>query len=522
MSRSTLWRVLAVTLPVLGALVAPLPAVDLAYQLRAGGEILDTGAIPSLDTWTFTAAGAPWLDQQWGAQVLLTVVFRLGGWTGLALLRAGLVGLAFGLLLLAIRHRAPRLGPRAAALLVIGAFVVSASALALRPQLLAIDLFAATLLILAIRADRPRAVWLIPVLAVAWANVHGTFLLGPALCGLAWLGDLADTPPGRGGSLRRHRLLLVGAVATVATVVTPFGPAVWGYVADLASNPTIAGRVSEWQPPSPLTASGALVWLSLVGVAAATIVRIRRGWRGPGAVPWPALVTLLAFGGFAAVSGRGTAWWPFVAAFVVAPWLPGSVPGAEHQAVAARPTPAALRRLNLAIVAVLALAGVALLPMWRPALDRWPPDGVLTYAPELVAQALATLPHTPGEPPRPRVWNPQAWGSWLEFAAPGYAYALDSRIELFPPSIWDQADAVAAGDLAILDRYDVSLVVTDRQADARLEAALEAAPDVWFEAVGDCEASVWFRAAVLPRVAAPVGCPPRGPQLLGPPEPSGR
>ena len=80
---SRLWSFLAVALPVLGALVAGLPSVDLAYHLRAGAEILDTRAIPTADTWTFTAAGLPWTDQQWGAQVILAAVYQVAGWTGL-------------------------------------------------------------------------------------------------------------------------------------------------------------------------------------------------------------------------------------------------------------------------------------------------------------------------------------------------------------------------------------------------------------------------------------------------------
>src|ERR1700740_1870947 len=83
-----LWMFLGVFLPALGALLVPMPSVDLAYALRAGSEILGGGGIPDHDTWTFTIAGTPWLDQQWGAQVLLTAVFDVLGWTGLAVLRA--------------------------------------------------------------------------------------------------------------------------------------------------------------------------------------------------------------------------------------------------------------------------------------------------------------------------------------------------------------------------------------------------------------------------------------------------
>ena len=92
-----LWSFLAVALPALAALLVPMPAVDLAYQLRAGADMLASHAIPTTDTWTFTVYGTPWLDQQWGAQVLLALVFQWTGWTGLAVLRAALVALTFAL-----------------------------------------------------------------------------------------------------------------------------------------------------------------------------------------------------------------------------------------------------------------------------------------------------------------------------------------------------------------------------------------------------------------------------------------
>lgn len=511
MRRSTLWRFLAIALPTLGALVAPLPAVDLAYQLRAGAEILDSGAIPATDTWTFTVAGTPWLDQQWGAQVLLTLGYRLGGWTGLVLLRAGLVGLAFGVLLLVVRRRAPTLGAIAATLLVIAAFLVSLTALALRPQLFAIDLFAAVLLLLAIRDAHPRGVWLIPVIALAWANLHGTFLLAPALCGLAWFGDLADMPRSRGAA--RHRMLLVAALATLATLVNPFGPAVLSYVANLTSNPSIAGRVSEWQPPSPLTITGGLVWLSVVAVALLAVARVRGRARASGrltgAIPWPGILTLLAFGGFALVSGRGTAWWPFVAVFVIAPWLAAAAdpaaadPSATAPRVMAeglaaeRPTPRLLRRLNLAIAAILVLAAVALLPVWRPLGAAGIPQGTLSYAPQPIAAALAAMPRRPGSPGY-RVWNPQTWGSWLEFAAPVNRYALDSRIELFPAALWDAAAAGVDGNLGAIASFDPDIIVTDRTVDAALEAALRTDQADWVAGPSDCDASIWFSRRTFP------------------------
>src|SRR2546423_10977844 len=126
MTFGALWLFLAVALPVLGALLANLSSVDLAYHLRAGGMILDTGAIPTHDTFTFTAAGTPWLDQQWGAQVILAAVYRLAGWTGLVVLRAALVGVLFATVLATSRRAG--LNARLAAWLTLAGFVVMAVA----------------------------------------------------------------------------------------------------------------------------------------------------------------------------------------------------------------------------------------------------------------------------------------------------------------------------------------------------------------------------------------------------------
>ena len=92
MKLSRLWMFLAIALPVLATLIGSLATVDLTYLIRAGNEIFATGAIPNADTWTFTAAGLPWVDQQWGAEVILAAVYNVAGWTGLVLVRAVLVG----------------------------------------------------------------------------------------------------------------------------------------------------------------------------------------------------------------------------------------------------------------------------------------------------------------------------------------------------------------------------------------------------------------------------------------------
>ena len=87
------WAFLAVALPVLAALIAPLPATDLTYHLRAGEEILTTGRHTGrrhVDVHDRRRAVARPAVGRAGHP---PAVYRLGGWTGLVLFRAALVGL---------------------------------------------------------------------------------------------------------------------------------------------------------------------------------------------------------------------------------------------------------------------------------------------------------------------------------------------------------------------------------------------------------------------------------------------
>ncbi len=67
-----------------------------------------------------------------------------------------------------------------------------------------------------------------------------------------------------------------------------------------------------------------------------------------------------------------------------------------------------------------------------------------------------------GLEPGTRVFVPQTWASWFEWAAPGAAYYLDSRFELFPADVWDDYAAIVAGGpgaQAALDRRSVEALV---------------------------------------------------------------
>ncbi len=458
MTFSRLWAFLAVALPTLAALIASLSTVDLAYQLRAGAQMLDGQGIPTVDTWTFTAAGTPWLDQQWGAQLVLAAAYRLAGWTGLVVLRAGLVAVIFACLFEIARRRG--IGVRLAALLTLAAFVVAAPALALRPQLIGMALFAVVLLLVTDRRRHPGRLWLVPLVVVAWANIHGSFFLGPVVLGLAWLEDVHDRVPGA------RRTLAVALVSAAAASLTPFGPAVWAYAVGLSTNPAVTARITEWQPTSLRDVTGLIFFASVLGVAAL----IARSGR---VTAWPILAWLAVFAGIGAYAARGIAWWPLAAVPAVAAIIALDVPAPGSTLAAERTGTPVTRRLNTGVAAFFVVIGIVLLPAWRPIEPGLgSPVGVLVDAPAGITAALRGLAR-PGD----RLMNPQPWGSWFEFSVPDVTVSIDSRIELFPEVVWQGHERILRGRdgwAAQLEAWGVTLVVVtslDADADARLTAA---------------------------------------------------
>src|SRR3990172_6111312 len=77
--------------------MAAKPSVDpdTWWHLEAGAWMLEHGAILTHDAFSFTQAGAPWINHSWLSQLLLYLLWHGLGYAGLNLLVAVLVTAAF-------------------------------------------------------------------------------------------------------------------------------------------------------------------------------------------------------------------------------------------------------------------------------------------------------------------------------------------------------------------------------------------------------------------------------------------
>ena len=181
-------------------------AIDLAYHVKAGELIVGRRAVLRSDVLSWATGGGPWLDQNWGAQLLLYATWRAGGFPLVAALNALRTVAAWGLVVAACRRRTSNL--RAVAGAVLAGYLAAVPVFSARPQMFSVVLFAAELYLLEVARTRPLVALVIPLLMPLWANLHGAFVVGLGLIAVetaaaAWRRD-------RRGMLR---FLLVGRLA---------------------------------------------------------------------------------------------------------------------------------------------------------------------------------------------------------------------------------------------------------------------------------------------------------------------
>jgi hypothetical protein len=443
------WVALAVGLPALIVALSPLSTVDLAYGIRTGQLVLGGAGIPRVDAFTFTAAGLPWVDQQWLAHVIFGSVYGLGGWPALQVLWVGVVAATVGLTARAAFVAGA--GLRTSVIVALAGFMVAAQGLGLRAQVLGLLCLAALLVVVAGRRERPTLLWLaVPLLAV-WANLHGSFVVGLALLAATTVEDR------RVGSARR-RDLGVFAAAAVATLANPYGVDAWRYVVSISTDPTISAFVTEWRHTDPLQPAGAVFYASIAAAAVVVALAARSGRRpGLGSLLW-----LGVLAGLGAWALRAVAWWglgavPGVA--VAASPVRRTQPAAGSAEASSRRAPS----VAVALLAVTVAAGLALaLPAERRLMDT--PAG-LADAVQSIAASHSGL----------RVFDAERWGSWLELQVPEASYFADSRIELIPASAWRDYVAVSEaqpGWEATLDHWQVNVLVLSTGDQPSLVAAV--------------------------------------------------
>lgn len=439
----------------LTAVIADRPILDTDYfwHLRTGATIVETGAVPRVDAYSYSATGARWIDLHWLFQVGLFQLYEMGGhganrMAGFAIACAIVAVSGLGLW----RHDRPALCGLALALL-----VVSASArFLLRPDTVSLLLTAIVLALLR-RDERASDRWVFAIVPIQllWANLHGFHAVGLALVAMALLGELLSPWFGAGAPSRRDRLGRLGLVLALGGVAAWINPnGIDGALMPLrqlgmigpSETSGIFGRTIE-ELRSPLASldpnsAPALIAFAVLGLSSlAAILLDRRGFSVFDALVWLAFATLA----FAAV--RNTALFALAAAPIFAAhagrWLDDT-----HVV-----SPLRQRQLGAVTTAGLALAAIVAVSteIARGEGPRGPGDAAFAgfWFPERAVDWIDRE-----RPPGP-LYHRMGDGGYLIWRLwPDYSVLIDGRLEVYGERLYEEIEITGDGGPEAFQRLD--------------------------------------------------------------------
>jgi hypothetical protein len=466
----------------LGAAFVGTTDPDYFWHLRTGQIIVDELRVPMTDPFSFTKEGAHWVAHEWLSETLIYGAVSAGGY-GLAL--AIFSSVALGALLLTYRTSLTLGASRNAALVFfVWAGVMTFRYWTVRPQVFTWLLFAAFIaLCLEHQSGRAKRLWLLPVIAVVWANLHLGVMFGLAVVGVYALSQTAERYVWKQPVSLKPIWLALGA-CVAATLVNPNPLELLLYPLQyIKPGNTNVELIAEWQSPDfhdlaflPL----ALAMLSLLGMG---VFGKRRDLFLP--------LLVLLFGFLTLLSVRNQPLFAIVFMLVASQRASELWGWASAAAQGARPKPK--NTLNWTLVGVFT-AMIVLFVAGSPT-QQLRVEPLLDHGSVKFPEAGAHF--VQAEYPDARLLNHYDWGGYLINELYPRKVFIDGRSDFYGPALMNDfltLDTVAPGWEDVLSRWDIGVVLI--KDGSPLSHRLDEEPESWVRVFTGAYEVVFARADI--------------------------
>jgi hypothetical protein len=254
---------------------------DTGWHIRTGDWILQHGRVPRQDLFSFTMPGQPWFAWEWLSDVGMSAIHSMRGLGGIVGVAVVLLTATYALLYrIMVRRGADPFTAFALTLFAVYASMVHWLA---RPHLISLPLMLLWCTILEQhRRTGTRWVYALPLVIVAWANLHGGFLVAfPVLVVYAMGEWLERAASGQPWSLETRRRLVTYASVTglslLGAAVNPYGFGLYRHLWDFFHRRQLLAGNLEFASPDFHRPDGIMVeWLLILGALAAARAASRR------------------------------------------------------------------------------------------------------------------------------------------------------------------------------------------------------------------------------------------------------
>lgn len=243
------------------------------WQVKVGLDLLASRTIPTVDTYSHTFAGQPWIAKEWLAQVILAAGYTVFGWSGVAFITITAVAATMFLLAWSL---SASLKPTVAIAVTLAITIAVGPVYNARPLIFSFPIIVVwtALLFQAAREERSPPFWALGLILL-WANLHATFTFGFVIAAFAGLDCLSRV------WFRQPKLIakwvLFGLLCVLVTMINPYGFKAILATFTVASGNEAVSFINEWMPFNARSDVGAEVALLIV-VAAILISGLRVRW----------------------------------------------------------------------------------------------------------------------------------------------------------------------------------------------------------------------------------------------------
>jgi len=163
-------------LAIYGFSVRRIAEADIWWHLRNAAYLLQYHAFPSVDSYSFGAAGSAWLDHEWLSEVPFFLGLKARG-------LQGMMAVYFAVLVLiytGVYYRSCRAGADCKDATVVTFLAILLGGVSIGPRMLLFGwLCMVGLLLVMDRFQRTgKGLWLLPPLFALWINLHGSWVFG--------------------------------------------------------------------------------------------------------------------------------------------------------------------------------------------------------------------------------------------------------------------------------------------------------------------------------------------------------
>ena len=227
---------------------------DTGYHIRAGEYILHNFIVPRHDIFSYIAPPLPWVAHEWLSETIMALIHKFSGLTGIVIVFAFLIGLAYFLLF--AFARALNCNLLLTALLVLLVTISSSLHWLARPHIFSLVLTVVWYAVLDnYQYKATNRLYLLPFLMALWVNLHGGFVVGFVLLAVFFAGNLVDFFFSRdqtrfSAMVACKRIAIVALVCLLASLLNPRGYSILLFPFNVVSNQFVMENVQEFLSPN--------------------------------------------------------------------------------------------------------------------------------------------------------------------------------------------------------------------------------------------------------------------------------